>query len=108
MSVTGYPFDGYDGTDQSFERLQDAGRRRGVTEPCPNCGVPMIIEDGLWHCEGCDAYHGEVIADSQCGYPAPHGPHEMFGGFGCDGNLTGNSACDAARAIREQCPEPEQ
>ena len=26
-STTGYPLDGYDGSDESFERLQEAGRR---------------------------------------------------------------------------------
>jgi len=32
-------------------------------EPCPDCGVPMCTEDGLWYCDGCDAYHGEAEVD---------------------------------------------
>lgn len=31
---------------------------------CPDCGVPMTVEDGLWYCDQCDAYHGEAD-DSQ-------------------------------------------
>jgi ribosomal protein L37AE/L43A len=27
-------------------------------EFCPDCGAPMVVESGLWHCPDCDAYHG--------------------------------------------------
>lgn len=31
-----------------------------MNEACPVCDVPMSVEDGLWYCDGCDAYHGEA------------------------------------------------
>lgn len=36
-------------------------------EVCPDCGVPMIAEDGLWYCGGCDAYHGEADGEDEQG-----------------------------------------
>lgn len=31
-----------------------------MSEPCPDCGGPMTVENGLWYCPACDAYHGEA------------------------------------------------
>jgi hypothetical protein len=39
MSTTGYPFDGYDGTDESFEKLQDQQATKipaGAYQVCVN------------------------------------------------------------------------
>lgn len=33
MSITGYPFDGYGGTDESFEKLQEQGEARMERKP---------------------------------------------------------------------------
>jgi hypothetical protein len=35
-------------------------RTAALAVPCPDCSVPMIVEDGLWYCADCDAYHGEA------------------------------------------------
>lgn len=38
-------------------------KRHHGAEPCPTCQVPMTTENGLWYCDGCDAYHGEAGTD---------------------------------------------
>ena len=38
-----------------------------MREPCPTCGVPMEVEDGLWYCPDCDAYHGEAPPEDEEG-----------------------------------------
>lgn len=43
----------------------EAKLRRAHGEPCPVCGVPMLTDDGLWYCDGCDAYHGEIDEPDQ-------------------------------------------
>ena len=54
---------------RQLREAQAAAKRRRVqstilgTEPCPDCGVPMVIEDGLWYCAREDAYHGEAEED---------------------------------------------
>ena len=47
--------------EQSFREMPGIqGRMETMNKPCPNCHVPMVIEDGLWYCDGCDAYHGDA------------------------------------------------
>lgn len=46
--------------------------------PCPDCGVAMTVEDGLWYCAVEDAYHGEADEED---LPVPHKPHYVSFGF---------------------------
>lgn len=31
-----------------------------MTEFCPDCGAALTVEAGLWYCDQCDAYHGDI------------------------------------------------
>ena len=52
---------------RQFREAQIAAKTapRGMSEPCPDCGVPMVTEDGLWYCTDCDAYHGDADDDME-------------------------------------------
>lgn len=62
MSVTGYPFDGYDGTDESFEKLLHGGTNiLDKTRACQQCRArkPCRLFDygdvSEWLCYGKDS-----------------------------------------------------